>query len=94
MDHFGYTIADFIPSELSGERGIDACHIHPRQKGGNENMNRIENLMCKTRIEHIKYGDKKEHKAMLYTKHMEVLDALGKPYDKEWLLAQIEKYAV
>lgn len=89
---FNYTTADFVPSELSGVKAVDIHHIDPRKKGSTELLDRIENLIALSREEHNKYGDKKQYKAMLYRRHKEVLDALCKEYDKEWLDAQIEKY--
>jgi len=92
-DFFGYAGDDFVPSEISGGRAVDIHHIHARQRGGGENMDRIENLMALSREEHLKYGDKVQYKAFLYKRHLEVLEVSGKEFDREWILAQIEKYS-
>ena len=51
LDYFGYSVGDFIPSELSGGQAVDIHHIQPRGRGGKDN---IENLIALTREEHDK----------------------------------------
>jgi hypothetical protein len=70
MDFFGYSEGDFIPSELSGQPAVDINHIDARGMGGSKNKDNIFNLMALTREEHIKYGDKKQHKEFLREKHL------------------------
>ena len=62
MDYFEYEEQDFIPSEISGKKATDIHHIEARGMGGSKNKDCIENLIALTREEHLKYGDKKEHK--------------------------------
>ena len=94
LNHFDYTIADFIPSEISGKRAGAVHHIHRRGMGGNyEDMERIENYMTVTDQEHEEYGEKVEFKAYLYKIHKLRLQKLGKPFNEVWIDAQIEKYS-
>jgi hypothetical protein len=41
--------------------------------GGSKEANNIENLMAVCRECHVKYGDKKQYKDMLVSKHMKKL---------------------
>lgn len=88
MKAFGYTIADFIPCEITGLRCNDVHHIYARGMGGDEReeelYNRIENLMGLTREKHNEHGDKKEDYEYLIQKHFEFLSANGVPYDKHF----------
>ena len=95
--HFGYDRGDtFIPSEISQRASGAIHHIQRRGMGGNSEMDRIENLMALTDSpgdsEHREYGDKIDFKAMLYKIHMARLEALAKPFDRTWMLEQIQKY--
>lgn len=94
MDALGYSIHDFIPSELSGEKAVDIHHIDCKGMGGDPsgNKDRIENLMAVTRKEHEFYGDKVQYKALLYKKHMEFLENNGVSFDKQYMLNQISRY--
>ncbi|WP_424493912.1 hypothetical protein [Salinimicrobium sp. GXAS 041] len=96
LNAFGYSKGDFIPSELSGGRAVDVCHILSRGMGGDpqKNLNRIENLMAQTREEHLQLGDKKQTTAYQFRKHRDFLEANGVKYDKKWMQKQIEKYSV
>ena len=75
----GYTEGDIIPSELSGDPAVDIHHINARGMGGTTNpmKNSIFNLMALTREEHEKYGDKRNYKDFLKTKHLEFLMKVG-----------------
>lgn len=88
MKIFGYTIADFVPCEISGDRCVDIHHIFSRGMGGtdleDELYNRIENLMGLTRKMHDKYGDKQQFYEFLIHQHFEFLSANGIPYDKDF----------
>lgn len=70
MDHFGYTISDFIKCEIPEceRRAVDINHIDARGMGGNPTRDKdvIDNLMATCREHHIEYGDKKQHKRWLY----------------------------
>lgn len=74
MDYFGYSEGDFIPSELSGLPAVDIHHIEARGMGGTNKADAIENLMALTREEHIKYGDRKQHKEMLKERHKDFMN--------------------
>ena len=64
--------------------------------GGNpsKNRERIENLMCITVSEDLKYGDKEQYMSFLYQKHKDFLEFNGVKYDESYLDALIEKYAL
>jgi hypothetical protein len=89
MDSLGYSKEDFIPCELSGNRGVDIHHIIGRGKGGED---RIENLMCLTRELHHDLGDKKEHMIELLTKHRNFLAVNGVKFSLDWFDEKINYY--
>ena len=74
MDYFGYGIEDFICCELCGKRANDINHIECRGMGGSKNKDVIENLMAMCRLEHLEYGDKKQHIEMLKEKHKQFME--------------------
>jgi len=94
MDALGYDATDFVPSEISGKKANDICHISCRGMGGNplKDKDRIENLMAQTREEHILYGDKKEYMVFQYKKHWEFLVNNGVKVDQNYFLKMIQKY--
>lgn len=94
LDALGYSITDFIPSELSGKKAVDIHHIDCKGMGGdpNGNKDRIENLQALTRQEHIFYGDKRQHKAFLYKRHKDFLERNGVPFDFEYINSKILMY--
>ena len=69
LNHFGYDISDFIPCEVCGKTAIDIHHIQARGIGGSKEADNIENLMALCREDHLKYGDKKQHKEWLKSIH-------------------------
>ena len=73
FNHFGYDISDFIPCEVCGKTAVDIHHIEARGIGGSKEADNIENLMALCREDHLKYGDKKQHKEFLKDKHAEKL---------------------
>ena len=73
FNHFGYDISDFIPCEVCGKTAVDIHHIEARGIGGSKEADNIENLMALCREDHLKYGDKKQHKEWLKDKHAEKL---------------------
>ncbi len=96
MQALGYEKGDFIPSEISGQKAVDICHIIPRGMGGNPEggLDRIENLMAQTREEHIQLGDKRHTTAEQFRKHRDFLELNGVSFDYAWMDAQIAKYEV
>jgi 5-methylcytosine-specific restriction endonuclease McrA len=58
---------------VCGKTAIDIHHIEARQMGGTTTKDVIENLMALCREDHLKYGDKKQHKEFLKEKHQEKL---------------------
>ena len=87
MDALGYDISDFMPSELTGAKGVDIHHIVNRE-------NRIENLMLLTRQEHIAFGEIKTKMVYLLENHRLFLDVNGVPFDNSWFEEQIKKYSI
>ena len=73
FNHFGYDISDFIPCEVCGKTAVDIHHIEARGIGGSKDADSIDNLMALCREDHLKYGDKKQHKEFLKDKHAEKL---------------------
>jgi len=94
MDALGYDITDFIPSEISGKKAVDICHIECRGMGGNplKDKNRIENLMAQTRDEHIEFGDKKKFMVYQYKIHRQFLSDNGVKFDNNYFEKMITKY--
>ena len=92
FDAFGIDADDhttFVPSEISGEKGVDLHHVIGRGKMGE---NRIENLMSLTRSEHIELGDKKEYMAMLLKIHRAFLRNNGVPFSEEYFNEKLAIY--
>jgi 5-methylcytosine-specific restriction endonuclease McrA len=58
---------------VCGKTAIDIHHIEARGIGGSKEADNIENLMALCREDHLKYGDKKQHKEFLKEKHQEKL---------------------
>ena len=87
MNALGYDISDFMPSELSGAKGVDIHHIVNRE-------NRIENLMLLTREEHIKISARLKIKwySSIRLIHKNFLDLNGVSYSDNWFKEQINKY--
>ena len=94
LEALGYDIADFIPSEISGQRANDIHHIECKGMGGNPtgSKDRIENLQALTREEHLAYGDKKQYMPMLLMTHYNFLEQNGVKFDKQYLIDKINQY--
>lgn len=60
LSHFNYTIDEFIPCEVCGNKAVDIHHIDCRGMGGTKEKDRIENIMAMCRKCHIDLGDKKQ----------------------------------
>ena len=86
MKALGYDISDFMPCEVTGQRGVDIHHIVNRE-------NRIENLMLLTREAHSKYGEIKDKMVFLMETHRAFLQANGVPFNKLWFKDKIEHYS-
>jgi len=52
---------------------VDIHHIDCKGMGGSKQKDYIENLQALCRECHLKYGDKKQYKEFLLTKHKEKL---------------------
>ena len=85
----GYDSTDFIPSEITFQRGIDIHHIISRGKGGED---RIENLMCLTREQHLCFGDKKDWMYFLLTKHNSFLIQKNVVFEQAYFDEMLHKY--
>lgn len=94
----GYSLVEsekeFRPCEITGKQSNDIHHIEARGMGGDptQSKDRIENLMAVTRKIHIKYGDKPQHMAFLFQKHLEFLETKGVEYDRAYMYAKIDYY--
>lgn len=73
MQHFGYTVADFIPCEICGAKANDIHHIEARGSGGDPKgtKDNIFNLMALCRSDHIKFGDVPDAKEWLRKIHLQ-----------------------
>ena len=91
LDAFGLDTTDFIACEVSGQRAIDFHHIIGRGKKGED---RVENLMALTRVNHIKYGDKKKYMVFLFNTHRNYLSDNGVKFDNNWFEEKINYYEV
>jgi hypothetical protein len=83
----GYNDTDYMPSELSGSKGVDIHHIIDR-------VDRIENLILLTRDEHLEYGEIKSKMVFLLESHMRFLEDNGVIFSYEWFNEQITKYSI
>ena len=94
LDALGYSIGDFIPCEISGNRANDIHHIESRGMGGDPNSekDRIENLMAVTRKYHELYGDRPEFMVYLFTTHKEFLETNGVKFDANFMDERINYY--
>lgn len=87
IEALGYHETDFMPCEISGQRGIDIHHIVDRE-------NRIENLMLLTRELHSELGEVKDKMFYLLQRHMNFLELNGVRFDVKWFNKQMQKYEV
>ena len=85
MKALGYDISDFMPCEVTGNRGVDIHHIVNRE-------NRIENLMLLTREVHAREGEIKERMVYLLETHRSFLEANGVKFNNDWFQDKIEHY--
>ena len=81
----GYHNTDFMPCEISGQKGIDIHHIVDRE-------DRIENLMLLTRELHKDLGEVKSKTYFLLEIHMQFLELSGVKFDVKWFNEQMQKY--
>lgn len=81
----GYHLADFMPCEVTGRKGVDIHHIVNRE-------NRIENLMLLTREAHLENGEIKDKMVFLLEKHRKFLIDNGVKFDNSWFEFHINKY--
>lgn len=85
MKALGYDISDFMPCEVTGQRGVDIHHIVSRE-------NRIENLMLLTREAHSNYGEIKDRMVFLLDTHRDFLKSNGVSFNNDWFKDKIEHY--
>jgi len=77
LEHFGYTIADFIACECCGSQSHDFHHIVPRSKFGKNNkeeQDRVENVMALCRLCHVRYGQNKRYNDFLQELHNKTIE--------------------
>lgn len=85
IDALGYDLCDFMPCEISGQKGVDIHHILSRE-------NRIENLMLLTREKHSELGEIKSKMVYLLETHREFLENNGVKFSYKWFEENINKY--
>jgi hypothetical protein len=73
INHFGYTLADFIPCEICGGQATDIHHIEPKGMGGSKTKDYIENLIAVCRDDHNRCHDSKEFNETAKNIHLKVL---------------------
>lgn len=83
----GYHVTDFMPCEVTGQKGVDVHHIVTRK-------NRIENLMLLTREVHARDGDIKSKMVFLLEKHREFLSTNGVDFDNDWFEEKLNRYRI
>lgn len=71
--HFGYSLEDFMPCEVCGEKAVDLHHIDCKGMGGSTSKDNIKNIMAVCRQCHLNFGDKKEHMDFLKETHLNFL---------------------
>ncbi len=79
MKAFGFTIADFIPCEICGNKAVDIHHIEARGMGGDPtgSKDNINNLMAMCRKHHEEYGDVPDLVDKLKEIHLRYIDING-----------------
>lgn len=81
-------------SEINGKKASDIHHILNKGMGGTtENLDRIENLMALTRLQHDEWGDKKNLIWNLFSIHRQHMRENGVDFDNDWIEEQMAKYA-
>jgi hypothetical protein len=73
MNHFGYTLADFIPCEICGGQAVDIHHIEPKGMGGSKTKDYIENLIAVCRKHHEDCHNSKDFNETAKNIHLKVL---------------------
>jgi len=73
MNHFGYTLADFIPCEICGGQAVDIHHLIFKKMGGSKTKDYIENLIAVCRKHHNRCHDSKEFNETAKNIHLKVL---------------------
>ena len=91
FEFFGLSEGDFIPCAICQEGAVDVHAIQRSGMGGDDSMNRIDNLIPLCRKHHETLGDRTAYKAMLYK--LCFYELMRKDFDNfEWILSQIKKY--
>ena len=86
----GYDITDFVPSEISGAKAIDVCHIIGRGRGGKDH---IENLMALTREEHDFHGENNSTMVYQFETHRQFLIDNGVKFKNSRFEEKIKIYS-
>ena len=73
INHFGYTLADFIPCEICGGQAVDIHHIEPKGMGGSKTKDYIENLIAVCRKHHEDCHNSKDFNETAKNIHLKVL---------------------
>ena len=91
MEFYGYTEGDFIPCSICQQQAVDVHAIQREGMGGNDSMNRIENLIPLCRLHHSQLGDRVPYKSMMYK--IIFYELMKRDFDNfDWLVSQIKKH--
>ena len=91
LDFYNYKEGDFIPCAICQQAAVDVHAIQRSGMGGDDSMNRIENLIPLCRKHHETLGDIVAYKAMMYK--VIFFDLMKKDFDDfDWILNQIKKH--
>lgn len=82
-----YDNSQYRKSELSDTHGVDLHHIVNRE-------NRIENIICLNRDEHLFFGEIKTKMHYLLNKHRQFLIDNNVTFDNDWFEMYLEKYSI
>ena len=88
---FGFDSSDYIGCSICANTAVDVHAIIADGMGGrpNKETHRIENLIALCRDCHVKYGDKKQYKPMLFEMQRRSLIVANLNYDQAWINKQI-----
>jgi 5-methylcytosine-specific restriction endonuclease McrA len=81
LNHFGYSVADFIPCECCGAKSVDIHHLTPRSLR-KDLVNKIDNLMALCRTCHDRAGRDREFNDELRYIHRKRLLAVTKDNER------------
>jgi len=91
LEFHGKHEGDFIPCAICQQAAVDVHAIQREGMGGDEGMNRIDNLIALCRKHHETLGDRVAYKAMMYK--IIFYELMRKNFEEfDWIIKQIIKY--